>query len=185
MRTLALAALAALACAPPSQLNPSRWGTVTVWFGPEDWASSYREEFRAELRALEALGPAFVESSDRTTAAVLVLHWDSGDGCTQGVEQWRGGREVYLDPVCAAGNLELRAAMGHGVGHALHMQHVCIHPGDAPDCSPVGSGYALMNPSLTFGDDPGPGTESAYTGLVPQPEPTELDLLEYLRTHPR
>lgn len=182
-RLLALAALALAACVAPSQHDPAAYGTVAVYYAPDDWASSYRDVFREELRVLDRLGPRFVEAATEAEATVVVRHWVSPD-CAAAAARWtRGTRVVELDPVCLPGTLVLRTAFQHEVGHALGLAHVCRRAGDAPDCSPVGFGPALMNPFVVTGDA-GPGFEEAYVGQVPHFEPSELDLAEFRRTRP-
>lgn len=129
---------------------------------------------------IEALGPRFVEAGEgnRSAARVIVQPYDS-EGCTLGAGSWIvGSRVVEVDPDCAAGDTAFRQAVGHEIGHALGMRHVCAHPGDAVDCSPVGFGDAMMNPSL------GGGGES-FDPMLAQDEPTPLDLAEYRRVYAR
>ncbi len=84
-----------------------------------------------------------------------------------------------VDPACAAGYTELRAAVGHEIGHALGMGHVCFTAGELADCS-VGIGPAMMNPQIAYGDilDAMPGDPLGVATDVP----TALDLSEYSRT---
>lgn len=177
------------ACSP-TQHDQSRYSTVTVAFGaPLDsagpWRSDQLVELRAELAALNALGPTFVEASEGS-AQIVVRPFDSGPGCALGAARFTPGTTfVEIDPSspCTNGFTELRAAMGHEVFHAVtgSRTHVCFTAGELPDCSPVGYGPAMMNPQISYGDpiDPNGGPLGVATDV-----PTDLDLAEWRRTHP-
>lgn len=183
-RLLAIAALVLAAC-PPSQHDPARYPPVRVHFPPNDWASSYVDQFRLAMQDAAALGPDFSITPDRASATVIVEHIDALGRCAQdGVHHVVGTNRVQIDPVCLSGNLFLRAAFIHEVGHVLGMSHICQHPGDAPDCVTTGFGVAVMNPALSYGDNSGPTFDTAYTGPAPQWFPTDLDLAEFRRTRP-
>ncbi len=180
---LALLAALLLSCAAPSQHDPSlppvRVALAPSTDGVLDWRADQRAEVARELDALGALGPSFV-LVDVASADLIVREFDSGPGCAGGVEQYTlGSRVVLVDPACAHGYNELRTAVGHGIGHALGMGHVCLVAGDAPDCHGA-LGPALMNPSVSYGDVLEPGR---FTGIG-TPVPTELDLAEWRRVHP-
>jgi hypothetical protein len=172
------------ACAP-SQHDPQRYGSITVAFGPAlDSAGPFRadqlDELVKELTALEALGPSFVVGSEGA-ADLVVRPFDSGPRCLRGSGRFTvGTRFVEIDPACAPGMTALRAAMGHEIGHALGMQHVCFGS-EIADCSPVGRGVALMNPNLSYGDATDP---NATVNDIATDVPTELDLAEFRRAHP-
>ena len=178
MRLAFTALLLALGCDPPTQADPVRYGEVRVFIAPE-WLALDKARIRDELALLNALGPHFVEAGEggRSTARVIVQPFDSR-GCTLGAGRWEvGSRVVEVDPTCTHGDTAFRSAVGHEVGHALGMAHVCQRPGDALDCSPIGYGPAMMNPSL------GGGGESFDPALADD-APTPFDLAEYRRTHP-
>lgn len=186
MKFILLAALAALliTCAP-SQHDETHYGVITVAFGLSHsdglpWRQDQYNELTAELAALNALGPTFVVGAEGTST-VVVRPFDSGPNCANGAARWTSGLyEIEIDPVCTPGYTALRAALGHEIGHALGMQHICTRDGEAPFCSPVGYGYAMMNPSLSYGDvfnSDGPNDIASDT-------PTDLDLAELRRVRP-
>lgn len=182
MRALLVAVL--LACAP-TQHDAPRYGVVRIHFPPGNWASNFTDQFRLAMQDAAALGPDFAVTTDASQATVIVEHFDSGPGCRDGAGRWlTGTNRVQLDPVCLPGLLFQRAAFLHEVGHALGMRHVCRQTGQTADCSPIGLGVAVMNPSLSYGDTGGPTFDTAYTGPTPQWFPTQLDLDEFRRTRP-
>ncbi|TAK26698.1 MAG: hypothetical protein EPO40_19455 [Myxococcaceae bacterium] len=182
---LALLALTALVgCDPPSQADPARYGEVSVYVAPE-WLSLDKARIRDELQLLGALGPRFVEAGEghRSTARVIVQPFDS-EGCTLGAGRWLvGSRVVEIDPTCTPGDTAFRQAVGHEIGHALGMSHICARPGDAPDCSTVGYGPAMMAPRLG-GGGVSIGFGEAFADALGEDAPTVLDLAEYRRAHP-
>lgn len=178
---IALFLISLMGCDPPSQADPARFGTVTVFIAPE-WLNIDKERIRAELVNLNALGPLFVESGEgnRSISRIVVQPFDS-NGCTLGAGRWIvGSRVVEVDPTCTPGDTAFRQAVGHEVGHALGMSHICQHPDDAPDCSPVGHGPAMMNPQLGGSSTP-IGFNEAFNGRLAEDQPTVLDLAEYRR----
>lgn len=172
---LCLALAAPVGCDPPSQADPARYGTVSVFIAPE-WLDVDEARIRDELVILSALGPRFVEAGEggRSTARVIVQPYDS-EGCTLGAGRWLvGSRVVEIDPTCTPGDTAFRQAVGHEVGHALGLQHCCRHEGEAADCSPVGFGDAMMNPSLSGGGE-------SFDPALANDAPTPLDLAEFRR----
>jgi hypothetical protein len=180
MKAALLAALAALvlSCAA-SQHAPSRYGTVRVGFAERGFRADHLSAMRNQLRALEALGPSFAETSP-TIAEIVVAAVDA-NGCEHGAAWSDATRAtVYIDIACVTGPEELRAALGHEIGHQLGMQHICRPRERRADCSPVGVGYAMMNTAVSHGDAFAEGPPFA----VPTLEPTALDLAEFRRVHP-
>lgn len=175
-------AAAFLGCDPPTQSDPVRYGTVTVFIAPE-WLSLDKARIRDELVNLDALGPHFVEAGEgnRSVARIIVQPFDS-QGCSLGAGRWEvGSRVVEIDPDCTPGDTVFRQAVGHEVGHALGMVHICQHAGDALDCSPVGYGPAMMNPQLGGGTPGTIGFHEAFSDALGEDAPTPLDLAEYRR----
>lgn len=200
MRILALALAAVLAaCFAPSQHDPARFAPVRVALGaPLDsagpWRNDERKELRAELVALGAFGPDFVETSEGD-ADLVWRPFDSTAAdpqhrkCGAGSARFTLGADyTEIDPACCDGYDELRAAAGHETGHWLHLPHICQHGEADPSCDlSLGVGDALMNPSLAYQTDVGPEESAeAIDGLdVAQDRPTALDLAAFNRARAR
>lgn len=180
---LLLSLLAAACTTAPSQHDPARYGEVTVFVAPE-WLDIDEARVVAELTNLNALGPRFVQAptGTRSTARVIVQPFNS-PSCFVDAAHWIvGTRIVEIDPTCTSSDSAFRQAVGHEIGHALGMNHVCEREGDAPDCSPVGWGDAMMGPRIRKADD-SPGFTEVYSGALGFDEPTELDLAEFRRVY--
>ena len=174
--TLLLALGLAVSGCDPSQHDPARYGTVTVYVSPA-WIPADRARIGDELRVLQALGPAFVVTEASDQADVIVRPWESPDCATAGAGgHTLGTRVAEVDPVCAPGDGAFRAMVGHEIGHALGMLHVCRHTEDGPDCSPTVRGTPAMMARSPFVDSHDP-----IIGLVAVDTPQALDLAEYLR----
>ncbi len=170
---------------PPSQHDPARYGTVVVTF--RGWSPAEVQALLPELERLEALGPAFVldtAGGSRTTGEAIVVRRGTGD-CAGGAGFHDvGSRSVTLKPHCVSAR-ELQSILGHELGHALGMGHVCRSAGESArfECSPVGfERRALMNPTVYTDRNMGAG--SALTPSDPVLTPGEKDLAEFRRAHP-
>lgn len=180
-----LALLGMAGCEPPSQHDPVRYGAISVFVDPE-WLDSDDRLITEQLGRLNALGPAFIRAPEggRSTSRVVIQSFVSRD-CSLDAAHWEvGSRVVELDRSCFPSESTFSQAVGHEVGHALGMSHVCIHPGDALDCSPIGFGPAMMNPRIG-GESSGPSFHEAWGGELGEVDPTPLDLAEFRRSfHP-
>jgi hypothetical protein len=173
---LILVLLSVVACDPPSQHEPSRYGEVRVWLGP-GWLNYDRQRITQQLAYLNRLGPEFSLTNDQDTANILLYRFESPDCELAGAGRWfPGSRRIEIDPVCTQGDTVFRMTVGHEIGHALGMTHICTRHREVPDCSPVGYGQAMMNPFIWERDD--------GEFWVAQEEPTELDLSEFRRVRP-
>ena len=176
-----LALLGMFGCEPPSQHDPARYGTVSVYVDPE-WLDIDDALIVEQLGRLNALGPRFVRAPEggRSTSRVAVQAFVSRD-CSRDAAHWEvGSRVVELDRTCFPSESTFQQAVGHVIGHALGMQHICIHQGDAEVCSPIGFGPAMMNPRIN-GNDPGPSFTEAWGGELGEVDPTAADLEEFRR----
>lgn len=182
----ALALVSLVACVSPSQHDETKWGTMTVALGPSlaeglPWRPDQAAEIQKALGAAEALGPAFPLVSEADAEAVIRPFFSKGP-CKPGMQVGRfslGAHFVECNPDCAKGYPELRTCVLHEIGHLLGMGHVCVKHREVPDCSPVGYGYASMNPQIAYGDAFDDTDVSVSTDV-----PTDLDLAEYRRVHP-
>lgn len=169
----------------PSQSDPARYGTVTVYVDSTLDATE-RGYVLAELPRLAALGPAFVETADRTLAVVAVDGWVSPDCAHAAGQAAVGGGVAMVDFTCAPGATAAEAFIGHEIGHALGMLHVCAAGDPSVGCSPtvhLASVHApaLMSPSpLAENDAP----DGVSVGAVAQPFPQREDIAEFNRVHP-
>lgn len=161
----------------PSQSDPVRYGVVKVWADP-NWIPYDQERIRSVLTNLQALGPAFVLTANPSEADVLVSPYEANNCTTDGAGRYfPGTRRVEVDPVCTPGDIFFRATVGHEIGHALGMKHICRRTEEVSDCSPVGYGEAMMNPYYHEVDLSG-------DFVNPSENPTELDLAEFRRVRP-
>lgn len=170
------ALLPSLSGCDPSQHDPVRYGTVAVYVSPA-WSARDRARIESELRALQALGPAFVVTDTSERADVIVTLWTSPDCATAGAGgHTLGTRVAEVDPTCAPGDGAFRAFVGHEIGHALGMLHVCTVHETGADCSPTVRGSPAMMARSPFVDSRDP-----VIGLVAVDTPQALDLEEFAR----
>jgi hypothetical protein len=181
------ALLTSAACVAPSQHDENKWGIVKTALGPsldEDlaWRPDQAMEIQTALTALQALGPSFPVVSEGDADAVVIRPFFSKGPCRPGDQVGRfapGTRVVECNPDCAHGYMELRTCVEHEIGHFLNLQHICVTHREVADCSPVGYGYAVMNPQIAYGDAFDDNGINVSTDA-----PTSLDLAEYRRVHP-
>lgn len=178
--------IAALGCEPPSQHDPTRYGEVRVYVDPA-WLGIDQVQIEQELENLNTLGPQFVRAGagERRTARVVVQPYATARGCQVEAARWIvGTRIVEVDRTCKVSESSFRQAIGHEIGHALGMNHICEHPSDSDtmECSPVGYGDAMMGPRIRQSDE-GPGWGEVYSGTLGFDEPTVLDLAEFRRVY--
>ena len=83
-----------------------------------------------------------------------------------------GSAVARIDESRTPGELAWESVAAHELGHWLGLQHVCRYQGEAADCSPVGYGPAVMNPSVYEQALPD-GADA-----IPTTSFTTLDLLE-------
>lgn len=151
----------------------------TAW----TWRSDQMDQAHTVLKALHAFGPSFEVATDGV-ASFTVRMWYSDDRCTQGVARWfPGSTTIEVDASCAHGYTELRAAIGHEIGHAMGLGHVCFSAQDvAGSCRRDGHyGPAMMNPDIAYGD-PIDAAQGDPLGVAVD-APTYLDILEFRRAH--
>lgn len=173
----------------PNHHNEARWGTVHIRL-MEGFSQHHQAQARLILPELNRLGPTFVLGGDGPNV-IKVVNVDlttgrSGQCPDRGVaryvtNQLTGESHIEIDPTCTHGNLEFRTALMHEVGHALGMQHICQFNEKRQDCSPIGRGLAVMNPSMLYEEDGEPGLEQAYIGALPTFEIQALDIQEFER----
>lgn len=177
----------AIGCVAPDQHDASRYGTYgvvlvapskhadpTLDAGP--WRPDQVDVIQKCYRTLERIGPVFPFVTE-DQAKIRVRPYNAAVDSLDPKQAGRyspGSPIVECDPVRTQGYEALCACVAHETGHLLGMQHVCTQTGEAPDCSPVGQGVAIMNPSVVYGD-------TSKNETVSQSTPTDLDLAEFRR----
>lgn len=173
----------------PNHHNWRKWGEVHVHLS-ENFTQHQREQAQEALEELNRLGPRFVLGGEGINN-VTVLSVDLTNGkpanCqTLGAARYdlasTGESRIFIDPTCTQGNLEFRTALMHEIGHSLGMQHICLPNEHRTDCSPVGRGFAVMNPNLVSElGEPNTSFESSDPGPVPTFQIQDLDVKEFER----
>lgn len=165
----------AVAC--DGEAPASGWRSVEVWVAP-GFAPAARAAILSELLRLHALGPAFVVAPAPGGGVVEVRPF-RGDCFADVLHVLPGSRVVEVDLSCMSSTEAVEQVVGHGIGHALGLSHVCTAPGELPECSPVGYGLALMGPRLRRTT----GLGEVFSGARGTADPTDLDRAELLRVY--
>jgi hypothetical protein len=162
-----------------SNHNETKYGTWRISL--KGWDSDQTNQFRLCLSDLNRLGPTFRLVEEGTPRDVLVENSNTVN-CLREAGSYsvlqNGSRYIALNPTCTRGNLELRTAFMHEIGHSLGMMHILRSAGEQADyVSPIGRyGFAILNPRLVYsnGDD-----------AVPTEEIQPLDIQEFIRSNQR
>ncbi len=166
----------------PNNHNEQKYGTYSIRLvGWEGHASHVRWASEA-MSELSRLGPTFRVVN---TAANIDVVNDTLD-CTleAGVFQTdtAGHRRVVVDPACVSSELEFKTVLMHEVAHSLGMGHVCRVGDSRSDCSTVGRGLAIMNPTLLEAHSVD-AFETVDTGSQPTWQVQALDIAEFRRVN--
>jgi hypothetical protein len=173
----------------PNQHDERKWGVVHVHLS-DNFSQHHQAQAAEAMQELSRLGPTFVLGGEGPNSVEVVsvdlTNGHPGNCSARGAARYdlsiRGESKIFIDPTCTQGNLEFRTALMHEVGHALGMQHVCLAREDRRDCSPVGRGFAVMNPNLVNEvGERDTSFESTDTGPVPTFQIQDLDLREFQR----
>lgn len=190
MRTLiaALSVLVLAGCAAPysgpSNNDPGRFGTLRVSL--DGVPASVGDE---ALVKLSRLGPAVVRATGAADVTVSVAPaMGSGSDIAQCSAVYdHAARHVTMAAACFGTRWPSAESslVAHAVGHIIGLAHVCLQQGQysygtEPPCSPVGAGSAVMNPGNYIQD--GATFREAFNLYTY--EVTQLDIDEYVRTHP-
>jgi hypothetical protein len=178
-RFLLLGATALAAACGGSNYNPARYGTVSVVVeGPV--SDTQRTWFAT---ALDPLGPDFQVSTAGVPTVRVIADTTLGTPGSCAMRVSYTEHIVRLShPACFTSETAGRAAIAHALGHALLMTHICRSPTEASDCSPVGTGGAIMNGGMQVTQPDGTLTETFTPGNMDSP--SGLDMDEFRRVHP-
>jgi hypothetical protein len=187
VRCLLVVFVLAAGCVSPDQHDAAKYGTYgvalaapfkhadpTLDAGP--WRPDQVDVIAKCYQTFERLGPLFPIVTEGQARILLRPYNASVDSTDprQGGRYSPGSPIVECDPARTPGYEALCACVAHETGHFLGMQHICMQADEVPDCSPVGYGVAVMNPSIVYGD-------TAKNETVSQSTPTGLDLAEFRR----
>ena len=180
MKRFALCALLLLACEPPTLPPTGHTVILALEDHPTDgsgWSMEHRRVLSSLPSILAATGDTWRWGTP-ATATIVLRTWVSPNCAVHGGGYYaHGQRYAYADPACAGGESPLRVICTHETLHAYEwlthgtVHHVCLRPGDAPDCYAGGYGQGVLNPWLP----PDRGADGNPLGPV-DPHPTELDL---------
>lgn len=179
----------------PSQYHPGRFGVIRVMLKPtrDAWTPHERRVVAETLDRMTALGfawewappdPLFYGSSTYDVSHLRNLVLERREICygdSPGSFYDRFARSVVVAPQCVP-SADLPHVIGHGIGHALGMEDICVTERLDGLCSEIGLGRALMNSSFTTD---GFGSDHGVTPLLLPATPTLLDLAEFARARER
>lgn len=177
----------------PTNHNESLHGVYKIRL--DGWDGSSNEQYRRwaneTLPELNRLGPTFqIVSGDANVAVTRAEVVERYTECATApaiiyIPRTRSGQNrILIDPVCTNGELEFKTAFMHEIGHSLGMGHICRISDNRNDCSPIGRGQAVMNPSLLYEQQVNMDQDSELERTI-GPQPTwqlqSLDLKEFCR----
>jgi hypothetical protein len=175
----------------PNNHNESKYGIRRIlmegWNGTTD--QQYINWANQTLPELNRLGPTFqiVSSGEISVTVVKANIVENINQCDShaGIAYQPYNRRIIIDTICIRGELEFKTAFMHEIGHSLGMLHICrTEDKNRNDCSPIGRGLAVMNPTLSneTGQD-----SNIFSGAVIGNLPTwniqALDIDEFKRIH--
>lgn len=133
-------------------VNSSR--AIKVYIRPEidQRYISLIQESLGRFNVLPGIRVAIVEDVSR--ADVIVYSWNNRINDNIIGLQPESSNQILLDIrriTEAGGDRALQTVFMHELGHWLGMKHVCQHRNERRECSPVGYGWAIMNPVVENG----------------------------------
>jgi hypothetical protein len=144
------------------------------------WSVQHRHWIHYTLDSLNEIGgPVFLLTSD--SYDVIIKSWRTTNCMKMSAFYTPGTNSVSIDETCLNNELSFRSMAFHEIGHFMGMVHICRYAGERANCSPVGFGDAIMNPTVVFENIDVTGrTFQIYSAW----QPTELDRREFFRTNP-
>ncbi len=149
-------------------------GQIWVTFD-EKFSEKEKETMTRGFKKLKsAFGLEFLEGenhSEITWNKIFVRKWISSRDSNVIGQYIHGQSQVLIDSTRVSTRTELDILFLHEVGHWLGLTHICLpsdksEPSSSSSCSPVGTGVAIMNPTINY------SSSSDFS---------ELDIKEYLR----